>query len=630
MKTCKRYWERPDARHLWTGGCDVAVNVDRANIHTAWHLRSKVRESQPDLKMVFAAYSAGRLRWFQPGSQADDAFDADEEWPCGRYETIHIGKSRNKGQISYGQAVDILADAAGTAPICIVAYQAKRNVTWRTTRGYQNPRCQTHLCNGLPKSWDMPNYAQANGRATGDSKELLESSTRLPGAPVGSGRRHITFLGHRWDHESDLATEAWVDEVGHRMLHRNMDLQEATDGQLHPFPPSCNFRLGRLSRKPNPNRLTFDRRYMYEHKHTYHPDGLGYDLVISPEDPREEEAAAYHVRARNASSYLSGTSSLFDAYPDEAVVTDQETILQSAEEVAAEVLEDAGSTLSMYALPPAATKASLTPHLPAVMEGEAQPPLIITEFQMLSMADLGLDLTVDQAQHQICQPSNGTLGAAVKHHFGNCTGVQYSFMHNIAKLNKDIRTLLSPLTDTPYNVTWRAYEDEGEARVAAVRLCAPLPGPSSTSNWTRDDLQQPQYQNRRIVWHTFTGVPTKEIMGDDGTMSLVMPTVTVVSRGPLAGLPSMADRPKRKRSNVTLGQMVQAKILQPGADCITTKYKGVQYVASLSDKGHIVYNDRSFSSPTAFKKSITCGNNTAWDDVKYKGTKLCVFRARLE
>lgn len=610
--------------------CDVAVNVDRANIHTAWHLRSKARESHPDLNMVFGAYSARRLRWFQPGSFADDVDDdaSSSAWPCGRYNTIRIGKSRNRGQHSFGEAVDILADAAGTAPICIVAYSAKRNVSWRTTRGYQNPRCQTHLCNGLPKAWDMPNYAQANGRATGDSKELLESSTRLPGASVGSGRRHIMFLGHRWDHESDLATEAWVDEVGHRMMHRHMDLQEATDGQLHPFPPSCNFRLGRLSRKPNPNRLTFDRRYMYEHKHVHHPDGLGYDLIISPEDPREEEAAAYHVRAGNAMSYMSGTSPLFDAYPDEDVLTDEETILQYAEDVAAEVLKDEGSTLNMYALPPAATKASLAAHLPAVMEGEAQPAVIITEFQTLSMADLGLDLTAEQAQHQICQPSNGTLGAAVKQYFGNCTGVHYSVMHNIAKLNKDIRTVVKS-TDTPYNVAWRAYDDEGEARVAAVRLCDPLPGPSSTSNWTRDALQLPQYQNRRIVWHTFSGVPNQEIMGE-GSMSLVMPMITVVSRGPLAGVSSIAITPaKRKRSNVTLTQLMQSKILQPGADCITTTYKGVQYVASLSDKGHIMFNNSSFIAPTAFRKYITSRNNKAWDEVLYKGTKLSVLRLQM-
>ena len=44
------------------------------------------------------------------------------------------------------------------------------------------------------------------------------------------------------------------------------------------------------------------------------------------------------------------------------------------------------------------------------------------------------------------------------------------------------------------------------------------------------------------------------------------------------------------RSNVTLRDLVEAKLLEPGEDCIVVTYKGMSYTASLSDDCAIVYS----------------------------------------
>lgn len=632
----------------------AAVRVDKSNIHTAWQLRKIVKESHPDLPMVFGAYSAGLLRWYKPGylqemvageakprkprSRKDrgprrvtsgSTATAADSWARGEYQAVKIGNSRAKGCVSFSEAVDQMATAAGSASVCVVAYSARRNVTWRTSRNFHTPRCQTHICNALPKTWDMPNYAQGNGRATGDSKELLESSTREPGAPVGSGRSNITFLGHRWDHEADLSTEAWVDEVAARMHGpQQMDLVEATDAKLHPFPPICNFNIGRDTRQPGKNRKTYDRRLIFEHKHTdeaINPDGLGYEMVLSSPDPREAEAAEHLVQRKTSSRYLRGTTPLISTVPSDPVLQQEDMLVSFAEEVAEEVADEGGSSLDMFALPEDATSANLTSHLPQVLQGEAQEPVLITEYTTLTMADLQLDMSLEEAEADMQQePETGRIAEAVKQHHG-CAGVRFCFMHRCARLTRDIRAL----DDQPFNVAWRAYEQDGQAMVASIRFTTPLPGPSSTTVWLRDALQQPAYQQRRLIWHTFDNLPQLERKGNQ-SVTLAAPSIKVVTRGPLAGNPfTPSSSPKRKRSPLTIAELITANLIAPGQAAITTTYKGVTHTADLADTGSIHFDGTNYQTPSAFRSSITKKNCKGWEEVLYNGQKLCVFRAKL-
>lgn len=620
-----------------------AVRVDKSNIHTAWQLRKIVKESHPDLPMVFGAYSAGLLRWYRPGHVPEMVFAGEakpfkprsrkreglDNWTRGEYQSVKIGKNRAKGCVSFGEAVDQMAATAGSASVCVVAYSARRNVTWRTSRNYHSPRCQTHICNALPKTWDMPNYAQGNGRATGDSKELLESSTREPGAPEGSGRSHITFLGHRWDHEADLSTEAWVDEVAARMHGpQRMSLVEATDAELHPFDPICNFNIGRDTRQPGKNRKTYDRRLIFEHKYTdeaINPDGLGYRLVLSSPDPREAEAAEHLDKKKTSSRYLRGTTPLISAAPSDPVLEQEDVLVGFAEEVAQSVADDRGRSLDMFALPEAADAADLSDHLPQVLQGEGQEPVLITEYKTLTMADLQLDLSWNDAEADMQQqPETGRIAQAVQRHHG-CGGVRFCFMHRCARLTRDVRAL----DDQPFNVAWRAYGQDGQAMVASIRFRTPLPGPSSTTMWLRDTLQQPAYQQRRVVWHTFDNLPQLEVKGNQ-SVKLTAPCIKVVTRGPLAGDPFTApssSSPKRKRSSLTMSQIITAKLITPGRASITTTYKGVTHTADLTDAGTIHFAGNDYQTPTAFRSSITKRHCKGWDEVLYRGTKLREFRA---
>ena len=589
--------------------------------------------SQQGRQMVFAAFNAGKIRWFSPGVDVPISGETVGDFQCGDFHTILIGDKRATGEVGFGEAVDQLAQAAGAASICIVAYSARRNVTWRTSRGYISPRCQTHLCNALPKNWDMPNYAQGNGRATGDSKELLESSTREPGAAVGTGRTHITFLGHRWDHESDLSTEAWVDEVAMRMAG-GLDLQQATDGHANPFPPICNFRLGTLSRPPAKTvRKTFDRRYMFEHADAHDPAGRGYDLVISPQDPREEEAAAYYIRTRpNISRYLRGTVALTCTNPSDQVLVDPSALMGMADAVSRQVLEDNGRTVGMYALQPQETAEDLALSLPSVLEGEGQPPVVITQYATHSMEELGLaDLTVDQGLAEINRAGGDVITEKVKARCG-CSGVRHCHMHRISLLTRDLRApdYSAGGDETFFNVAWRVYEEDGQLVVATISLCDVLPGAPAQTGWVRDRLLQPAYRGRRLVWHTFDKLPGSEVKTTQ-TFQLVRPTIRVVTRGPIASPISSppAARQKRKRDKASLLDLIAAGVVEPAIACLTTGYKGETYTADLCQDGTIMWQDTSLPSLHAFRSAITKNNTDGWQYVFYNGTRLKDLRGRM-
>lgn len=229
------------------------MQPDRNNCDTAWALRSHARRKNPGSKMAFGACSSKVVRWYPAAATT-----------VSKPEAIYIGTGRS--ETSFGGVIDILEAAAGTASTCLVAYQGRRNVSWRN-----RTRSQSHLCNGMPSSWDMPNHTQGNGRATGDSKALLKAN---------SGRDYITYLGNCWDHLADLAAESWLEEIASRMTEQGMCLKEAADSQQHSFPPECNFDLGRMARPAKPGQAQTRRQYTAE--------DLPYNLQLTSDDPNQQ------------------------------------------------------------------------------------------------------------------------------------------------------------------------------------------------------------------------------------------------------------------------------------------------------------------------------------------------------
>ena len=364
--------------------------------------------------MIFGAYSSKVVRWYTT--------DASSAKDC---KAIYIGTG--KQETTFSGVIDILEAAAGSASICLIAYQGRRNVSWRNAT-----RSQSHLCNALPGTWDMPNYNQGNGRATGDSKALLKQNT---------GRDYITYLGNKWDHMSDLGAEAWVEEIAKRMSQQGMCLKEAADAERHPFPPECNFDLGRLSRpsKAGPS----------QHQRRYTPEGLPYSLHLTAADPHQQqlqERLNAACAGKTKRSLEAGTTSLTlsAGLPEDLyslIDISQQQLLTKARAVSEEVIADNGSTHDMYALPLGSQMKSDSPQLAEVKAGEAREPVLLTQLQIWSMHELALGTTLEQAQKELQQDAKGRLPEHLRRALQPDIqrGVRFCWRHIFSKLLKDAR-----------------------------------------------------------------------------------------------------------------------------------------------------------------------------------------------
>lgn len=335
------------------------MNTDRNKVDTARALKAYVTEVNPRSQMVFAAHSATMLEWIHPDGSL-------------HREPLITGRPR-EGRISQQRAMAKLVEVAGSAAVCVVTYTGKRSISWRTAH-----RCQSHICNGLPKSWDMPNYAQANGRATGDNKAVLRAAT---------GRDHVVCLSHKEDHQADLATEEWVDVVAGRM-RRGMMLSEAVDASRHPFPENCDFNVGRNARPaPRANRKTLDRRLLFERK-----DKLGYELVLEGHEGPSQPAPAPPPRPARLQE---GTDQLAHLSLDEALTAD---VLADCEEGA----------------------------------------LQVTDISCIPLTGLGLAWSSERAKSEIQQSGSNAITTALSTICGR--GHQMCYSRNITRLHHDVRT----------------------------------------------------------------------------------------------------------------------------------------------------------------------------------------------
>lgn len=99
---------------------------------------------------------------------------------------------------------------------------------------------------------------------------------------------------------------------------------------------------------------------------------------------------------------------------------------------------------------------------------------------------------------------------------------------------------------------------------------------------------------------------------------------------------STATGTASSRSGITLLDLIEKGIIQPGENTIRVSYKGAEAVGSLTEHGTIEYNGEEFQSATAFsiffKRRITPSKqgDDGWKSVYYNNQCLDVFRKRLE
>ena len=90
------------------------------------------------------------------------------------------------------------------------------------------------------------------------------------------------------------------------------------------------------------------------------------------------------------------------------------------------------------------------------------------------------------------------------------------------------------------------------------------------------------------------------------------------------------------RSGITLLDLIEKGVIEPGEDTIKVSYKGAEAVGSLTEHGTIEYDGEEFQSATAFsiffKRRITPSKqgDDGWKSVYYNNECLDVFRKRLE
>ena len=64
--------------------------------------------------------------------------------------------------------------------------------------------------------------------------------------------------------------------------------------------------------------------------------------------------------------------------------------------------------------------------------------------------------------------------------------------------------------------------------------------------------------------------------------------------------------------------------LEDGTGVIRTRYKGIEYTADLKD-GCILYDGKSFKTPSGFSTYVRGKSTNGWTCVFYKGTKLSLL-----
>ena len=547
------------------------VNTDNNNLDTAWKLRSLAKTSHPSVTMAVGAYSATMLRWYPPSATSKDGF-----------EVVRVGRGVTKEgevKLSHSKALSLMEEAAGQASVCVVSYTTRRSVSWRTAT-----RVQSSFANALPKTWDMPNYGQANGRATGDNMATLVAAT---------GRDYVSYLGHLGCHLADLSTEFWVDEVCRRVAG-GLTLLQAMDGQAQPFPPKANFDIARSSRPPpKATRKTVDRRLVYEWKdkealRQATGSDTGYCLHLSGPDSR----VALCLPTDPTAPTEDGVVVLRSLPLAEAVMITDAQLIGEARGVAS--------------------------------EGEPALPVVVTRLEVLSLEDLGLDFSLAEAEADMRRRGATSISTALQQRLGGASRLCY--VHNVTRLGRDVRSQQQQDKTSGY---WRLTVNEADQPVVALVRYSP---------W--ESMQQ--LTSDRIVWHSFHGIPhqerkDKEGQPGSGTVSIVSPTVVIKTRGPVEPTADEGRLHKRQRQ-VTLGDMIAVGLIEPGEEIMTTTYHESTISGDLLPSGHIRFSDHLFSSPTQFRKAAmlhidpqapvsTCGSG--WSCVLWNGTKLDRLRQDL-
>lgn len=206
---------------------------------------------------------------------------------------------------------------------------------------------------------------------------------------------------------------------------------------------------------------------------------------------------------------------------------------------------------------------------------------------------------------------------------------------------------------------WRAFEENGEVKVATIRYFDTQPRPLG-SHWVSDGLRR--HADRRILWHTFQGLPSSEQneqkVDDEtlpGSVTLLQPRIEILTRGPLIMPPATStqaplcaaprtfapsseplaqldkkrapptaaasdprllpamQKNKKARADAqphlkavppfSLKDLVCAGQIPIGPDVIETRYQNRVQTAKMLSNGTIFYKGRAYDNPTAFRKA---------------------------
>ena len=94
--------------------------------------------------------------------------------------------------------------------------------------------------------------------------------------------------------------------------------------------------------------------------------------------------------------------------------------------------------------------------------------------------------------------------------------------------------------------------------------------------------------------------------------------------------------PSTRTKGVNLKQLIDADYIKPGKGVISETYKGETFHGDLTEDGMIVYEDKSFPTPSSFsifvrlKVGTHQTSSNGWQAVRYNDVKLIVYKNKLQ
>ena len=86
----------------------------------------------------------------------------------------------------------------------------------------------------------------------------------------------------------------------------------------------------------------------------------------------------------------------------------------------------------------------------------------------------------------------------------------------------------------------------------------------------------------------------------------------------------------RRYSETTIKKLHERGVLISGPNVITLKIPGGNVSADLNDRGSIILDNRTWTTPSGFSSYFLKRHDNGWKSVRYNGTILNEFRVKCE